>query len=259
MDELYKKIIEQVVSSGKRIKEKSGKIQDIGITKKNLTEEDIKIERELKKIVKEFDTKHEFYAEEENENFLDAEDVWVVDPISGTRFFITGLPHYGIVIAHLHMGEAQFAAVYDPSMDNLYTAYKNKGSYLNEQKISIKETASENPKIIFNLSSNWKDNRISQKMFCELGKFDLYRAPGSFAVNECSVACGQYDGAVCLAKDSFPAFASSLIIQEAGGIFTNIAGEKNIKSSDRIFIAGDEKTYQKLKLIVKKIFKESNS
>jgi len=255
MDTLYKKIIEQIVSSGKRIREKSGKIQDIGVTKKNLTEEDIRIERELKQVIKEFNPKHEFYSEEENENFLEAEDVWVADPISGTHVFIDGLPHYGIVVAHLHNHEVQFAAVYDPSMNDLYTAYRNKGAYLNNQKIFIKETDSEKPRIIFNLSLGWKDTASAKKLFGELSDFELYRVLGSHAVNDSLVACGKYNGVVCLAKDSFPYFASSLMIKEAGGIFTNINGEENIKPSDRIFIGGDKKTYQKLKMIVERILK----
>lgn len=255
METLYKKIIEQVVTSGKRIREKSGKIQDIGITKKNLTEEDIAIERELKQIIKEFNPKHQFYGEEENENFLDAEDVWVADPISGTHVFIGGLPHYGIVIAHVHNHEVQFAAVYDPSMDDLYTAYKNKGAYLNNQKIFVKESGSEKPRIIFNLSLGWKDAASVKKFFNELSDFELYRVLGSHAVSDSLVACGKYNGVVCLAKDSFPYFASSLIIREAGGIFTNINGEENIKPSDRVFIGGDKKTYQKLKIIVEGILR----
>lgn len=254
MNALYKKIIEQIVSSGKRIREKSGKIQDIGVTKKNLTEEDIRIERELKQIVKEFNPKHEFYAEEENENFLEAEDVWIVDPISGTRVFIDGLPHYGIVAAHVHNHEIQFAAVYDPSMDDLYTACRNKGAYLNGQKIFVKNNP-EKPRVIFNLSLGWKDTANAKKILYELCDFEFYRVLGSHAVNDSLVACGKYNGVVCLAKDSFPYFASSLLIREAGGIFTNINGEENLKPSDRVFIGGNKETYQKLKSIVEKILK----
>ncbi len=259
MDTLYQKIIEQIVRSGKRIRDKSGKIQDIGVTKKHLTEEDIKIERELKQIIKECNVKHEFYAEEENGIFLDADDVWAVDPISGTSVFISGLPHYGIVAAHIHNREVQFAVVYDPSMDELYTAYRNKGAYLNGRIMTIKKVRPEKPKIIFNLSSGWKDSESARKIFCEISHFDLYRALGSHAVADCLVACGKYHGVVCLAKDSFPYFASSLMIREAGGIFTNINGEEHIKPSDRIFIGGDKGTYQKLKPIIERILKEKGT
>ena len=256
MNELYKKIIKQIVSDGKRIRKKSGIIQDIGIKKQYLTEEDIKIERGLERTIKDFDSRQELYAEEEHNNFLDMEDVWVIDPISGTRPFINGLPHYGIVAAHVHNREVQFSVVYDPSMDDLYTAYKNKGAYLNGKKISMKETVSGTPKIIFNLSINWANMESARKIFYELSNFDLYRVPGSFAVNDSLVACGKYDGVVSLNKDSFPCFASSLIIREAGGIFTNIDGDKNINPDDRVFVGGDRNTYQKLKLIVEKMVRQ---
>ena len=52
MDVLYSNIIEQIVTSGKSIREKSGKVRDVGITKQHLTEEDVRIERELKEVVR---------------------------------------------------------------------------------------------------------------------------------------------------------------------------------------------------------------
>ncbi len=75
------------------------------------------------------------------------------------------------------------------------------------------------------------------------------------SINDWLVVCGKYDGVVCLAKDSFPYFASSLIIQEAGGFFTNIDGEKNIKASDRIFIGGNKNPYKQLMEIVECVIK----
>jgi len=253
MDNIYKKIINYIVVSGKRLREQTGKIQDIGITKKDLTEEDLRIERELKEIIKDFDITHEFYAEEENENFLDSENVWAVDPISCTRAFIHGLPHYGIVVSHIHNKKVQFATVYDPSMDELYTAYRGKGAYLNNHKIFVKKAVLEKPRIIFNLSLGWKDEISANKILFQLSNYELYRVMSSHAVNDSYVACGKYNGVVSLTKDSFPYFASSLIIQEAGGIFTNIHGDKDIKFDDRVFVGGDKDTYQKLMLIVKKI------
>jgi myo-inositol-1(or 4)-monophosphatase len=252
MDALYSIIIEQIVASGKRIREKSGKIRDVGITKQHLTEEDVRIERELKEAVQRHHPGHAFYAEEENDTFPDAEDVWVVDPISGTRFFIHGLPHYGIVASHLHRGVVQFAAVYDPSMDDLYTATRNRGAFLNGETISVAAPARESPKILFDLSSGWPNAVVAQHMVAALGAFDLYRLVGSHAVNDGLVACGKFHGLVGLAKDSFPAFASSLIIQEAGGVFTNIDGSPHIKPTDRVFVGGEPQIHRTLMSIAEK-------
>ena len=202
MSTLYDTIIDHIVSSGKRIRGRSGTIQDIGIAKAYLTEEDIRIERELKQLVHQSHPRHEVYAEEENDRVPDADDVWVVDPISGTRLFIAGLPHYAIVAAHVHKHEVQFGAVYDPSMDTLYTAYTNKGAYLNGQRISITDPGGE-PKVIFNLALDWKDAAIARDASRCLEGFELYRLLGSHAVNDCLVASGKCNGVVCLAKDSF--------------------------------------------------------
>lgn len=254
MRTLYDAVVEHIVSSGKRIRGMSGTIKDIGITKAHLTAEDVRIERELKRLVHQSYPRHAFYAEEENDHVFDADDVWVVDPISGTRLFIAGLPHYGIVAAHVHKQEVQFGAVYDPSMDTLYTAYKNEGAFLNGRRIAVSDSGGASPKVIFNLALDWKDGAIAREASRRLEGVELYRLLGSHAVNDCLVASGKCNGVVCLAKDSFPYFASSVIIKEAGGVFTNLAGDANIASTDRVFIGGDEKTYQTLKGIVDDLF-----
>lgn len=253
MNETYVQIIKYIVHAGKVLLTRAGKVKDIGVTKKYLTEEDFRIERGLKKIIKKANPNHELFAEEEHNIFLDTEDVWIADPISGTRTFIDGLPAYAVVISHLNKGKTQFAAVYDPTMNELFTAYRNKGSYLNGRKLRMKQSLLKKPKIVFSLSIGWKEEIPARKMFYELSKFELYRTRNSFAINDCHVACGKYDGSVILAKDSFPYFASSLIIKEAGGIFTNLAGEENIKPDDRVFISGNKEIYKKLKAIADRI------
>ena len=91
-ESLYHTITEYILSSGKRLLTKAGTIQDIGIAKQYLTEEDLAIERGFKEIVE--GEGHALYAEEENADFLKRDDVWVMDPISMTSSFIKGLGHY---------------------------------------------------------------------------------------------------------------------------------------------------------------------
>src|SRR3989338_6115527 len=100
MEKIYTEIIAFMVSSCKRIATRAGKIKDIGIKKQWLTEEDIAIERGLKEIIQKHHPNHAFFAEEEHDSFPENENVWIADPISGTRTFIDGLPHYGIVVAY---------------------------------------------------------------------------------------------------------------------------------------------------------------
>ncbi len=91
MDEKIKQeLIEFMIVSGKRLLKEQGTLPDIGVKKQYLTEEDICIERGIKDIVCKMSGKQEFFAEEENDNFVNGNSVWIVDPISGTKIFIGG-------------------------------------------------------------------------------------------------------------------------------------------------------------------------
>lgn len=90
----YTTITDYLQTAGKSLLEKAGKVKDIGITKEFLTEEDLAIELELKKIIAEIDPAGVLYAEEAHDVYVASESVWAVDPISGTEAFIKGLPHF---------------------------------------------------------------------------------------------------------------------------------------------------------------------
>ena len=245
----YQIVIDYMLEAGKRLKEKAGKVEDIGIKKQWLTEEDLVIERDLAKIIKTFGDDNLVYAEEENDKFETSKNVWAIDPISATSAFIGGLPHYSIVCSHIYDGKVIFAAVYDPSIDELFTAYKGKGAFINGDRITVESRGKH--RIIFNLSYTWAEKPESKKLWSSLYGFNIYRYSNSFAVSYAWVAAGRYDGIIALTKDSFPEFAGKLLIEEAGGVFRNIDDEENIKHSDRIFIGGSKDTCEKLRNIIK--------
>ena len=241
-----------MIASGRRIKEKAGQIADIGVKKQYLTEEDLEIERGFTNLISTFQGNHAVFAEEENFDFQDDDNVWVIDPISATIAFIGGLPHYSIVCSHLHKGVVVFSAVYDPSVDEMYTAYKGKGAFLNGREIKVGNRGKE--RVILNLSYEWRDKQEAKDIWEKTYDLNVYRNSNSFAVNYCWVAAGRYDGVIALTKDSFPEFAGKLMIEEAGGIFTNQKQDKNLYHSDRIFIGGTKEEYDKLVSIIHSIF-----
>jgi myo-inositol-1(or 4)-monophosphatase len=243
----YQKIIDFMIVSGKRLVERAGNIEDIGITKKDLTEEDLAIERGFKKIIEMFDEEHVLYAEEENDFYKNAENIWVIDPISGTHNFIKGDPHYSIVISHLVNRKTVFAAVYDPSVDELYTAFTEKGAFLNGKQ--IKNKRSDFRKIIVRIAKKYNTKEgieLKNKIKNYFKDYEIEDNPYSMAVNYCWVANGIHDGIISYTKDSFPEFAGSFIIRESGGKFSNINGESEISPSDKLFIGGNEKAYEKI-------------
>jgi myo-inositol-1(or 4)-monophosphatase len=243
MDQLFADVCAHLVSSGKRILKEAGKIKDIGVAKADLTEEDLRIERELTKLIHDRHPDHYIYAEEEHDAFREHEHVWVIDPISGTDGFISGFPHFGLVAAYLHKGRAESAAVYDPSVDELFTARLSEGTFLNGERVGV---STGKRRVIYNLAKPRVLSEASQELWPKLCLYDVHRNANSFAVNYCWVACGRYDGVVTLAKDSFTEYAGSLIITEAGGVFTNSAGAENFLPSDRLFAGGSKQVAPEL-------------
>ncbi|MFH1770215.1 MAG: inositol monophosphatase [archaeon] len=258
MKEVYDEIVEFMLSSGKRLVEKAGsiknlKLKDNEVTEDDyVTEEDIRIERGFKEIVLKYNPNHEFYAEEEHDNFPDADNVWVSDPISGTNRFVEGDSRYSIVIAHLNKGIIQFGAVYAPALNELYTAYRGEGAFLNGKKISVSQGKKT---IIFRKSHGWMDEESQNKSIDDLAEYDLSSSfKGSFAISLCHAATGKYDGIVLLCKDTFPIYAGAIILDEAGGIFTNNKGDISFSYRDRVFVGGNKEFHKELKKVLNKTF-----
>ena len=245
-------LIEYVVRTGRKLVDKSGKIADIGVKKQYCTEEDIRIERELKELISRMLDNSQFYSEEENYDFIDAESIWIVDPISGTKRFIEGTGHYAIVVSHMQNGKVDFAVVYNPTVDKLYVADKTDGVLINNKRVNILK--SNKKKLIYAPSYGWKDIDKVEALKIELKQeYDIYPSQGSFAVNYCLVAEGIFDGVVSLTKDAFPEFAGLFIANKSGLIATNINGDKNIKPNDRVFVCGSEENYEHLLKLTRKI------
>src|SRR5262245_35822561 len=80
---------------------------------------------------------HGFLAEESGAAGADAEYVWIIDPIDGTTNFIHGFPQYCVSIAVQHRGALAHAVVYDPVKNELFTASKGRGAFLNDRRIRV--------------------------------------------------------------------------------------------------------------------------
>lgn len=244
MDKLYQEVTDYLVVAGKRLAAKAGTIEDIGIAKQFLTEEDLRIERDLKEIVGRAPYGHAVYSEEENDSFPDNQHIWAIDPISSTKNYIQGKPHYAIVATHLHNGVARSAVAYDPAVHELFTARAGQGTCINGQPVRCPEHVDQ--PLILRISGQWQDEAIADTVKALLGGKDIIINSHSLVVNYMDIARGRASGLISLAKDSFPNFAGTLLLNEAGGIATNIEGDTIIKPTDRIFIAGTKASYPKL-------------
>lgn len=242
---MYDQIIRLTRKNGEILKKKAGKILDIGITKKYLTELDLKIEKDFTDLIKKLPGNHAIYGEELNNTLQSGESIWVIDPISGTYNFINGFPHYSIVISRIFKGQVVFALVYDPALDELFIARKDKGATLNSRKIAVNKK--ENDAIILyeyssTLWSHQKGLDLMSKL-TNIGK--VKKSFGSMGVHYSYVACGRAGAAVTLNKDIFPEFAGKLLVEEAGGKSSDFKGKK-ITNTSRGIVFSNNVLYQNL-------------
>ncbi len=194
---MYQQVINKIVELGDLISPIAGNVADVGEKKLWLTEWDLKIETELTHLIKSFPGDHAIFAEEISDKYAEAENIWIIDPISNTFNFIYGLPHYAIVLSHLHNGNVIFAVVYDPSTKELFTAEKGKGALLNGKQIKVSERTKELSILVgphLTPTSPYREETL--KILEKTSVLGTVRTFGSLGVHYAYVACGRIDVAI---------------------------------------------------------------
>ena len=87
---------------------------------------DILVENEILNSIRNKHPNHSIYAEESefSGNITNLDHLWIIDPIEGTNNLSCGIPYYGVTITYIYNGEPMIATIYDPIMNNLYTAVR---------------------------------------------------------------------------------------------------------------------------------------
>lgn len=175
----------------------------------------------------------------------DNENVWIIDPLDGTTNFIHGFPQYCISIALQQRGQITQAVVYDPTRNDLFTASKGAGAYLNEKRIRV----SKRDKIADGLIGtgfpfrDYKGLDEYVKMFRVMTEHCAgLRRPGAAALDLAYVACGRLDGFFEKGLKPWDIAAGSLLITEAGGIVGTFEGEADYLYKGDV-IAGNPKIF----------------
>ena len=176
------------------------------VTKTDKHVENILIE-ELSKAKKNFSFLSEEVGKIENK---DKENIWIIDPIDGTTNFLHGIPHFAICIALESKKEIISGLIYDPIKDEMFYAEKNKGAYLNNQRLRVS-----NKNLIDEclFSSNHEGVKFSNLNM---------RYSGCAAVDLAYVASGRFDGYFDNKINIWDVAAGALLVKEAGGIVNDL-------------------------------------
>ena len=202
---------------------------------------------------------HGIHAEESGREHgaKDSECVWIIDPLDGTTNFIHGFPVYCVSIALAVKGKIEQAVVYDPTRNDLFTATKGRGAYVNDRRLRVSKRIRMNECLVstgfpFRPGDNFGD--YLAMMGEVMQRCAGLRRPGAAALDLAYVAAGFTDGFFETGLQPWDVAAGSLLVTEAGGLVGNFTGDADFLEQKEC-LAGNPKVYGQLVTILAKYSK----
>lgn len=191
-----------------------------------VTQADVECEHAIRQIILRKFPGHGFFGEETGTSQGDAEYLWLVDPIDGTKSFVRQYPFFSTQIALLHAGEIILGVSSGTMMDELAWAEKGQGAWLNDKRLQVSDIA--DPKRAAVSTGNLRSLARSdswQQLGDVLAQADRTRGYGDF-YHYHLLASGKLEAVIESDVNILDIAALSVIVREAGGIFTDLAGQQ---------------------------------
>ena len=173
-------------------------------------------------------------------------NVWVIDPLDGTHNYLRGFPHFAVSIGLLENGEPTLGVVYDPLRDELFTADKGNGAYLNDRRIRVGKRDG----LVGALLATGFPFRQRRHLEAQLGmtrallaEAEDIRRTGSAALDIAYVAAGRLDGFYEIGLKPWDMAAACVLVREAGGRYCDFSGRDGLPESGNL-IAGNVSVVQ---------------
>lgn len=166
---------------------------------------------------------------------------WVIDPLDGTHNYLRGIPHFSVSIALLEKGVPMHGVVFDPLRDELFTASKGDGAFLNDRRMRVSKRENLGGAVIATGFPYRQRAHLTPQLDMTraiLGQAEDIRRSGSAALDLAYTAAGRYDGYFEIGLKPWDMAAGVLLVHEAGGRYCDFAGRDGIPASGNL-IAGN--------------------
>ena len=208
-------MIKAAEKASKSIIRDFGEVEKLQVSKKGpydfVTKTDKQVEKVLIEELSKIKKNYSFLSEEVGKiKNKDEDNVWIIDPIDGTTNFLHGIPHFAICIALQSRGEIVSGLIFDPIKDEMYYSEKNKGAFLNNQRLRVSKKGSLDDCLF---SSNHEGVKFSNLNM---------RYSGCAALDLAYVASGRLDGYFHNKINLWDIAAGALMVRESGGIVNDI-------------------------------------
>ena len=225
--------IEAALEAGKYLKYNVGKVKNIerkkGEETNLVTEIDKQSEKLIIKKIRQHFSSHDILGEESGAHDAKSEYRWIIDPLDGTTNYTHGLPIFCVTIGVEHKGEIIAGAIYDPNTDEMFTAEKGKGAFLNGKRIRVSSADTLiNSLLVTGFPYNVKENpgNVVDHFVHFLPVAQGIRRLGSAALDLAYIACGRLDGYWEVFLNPWDKAAGILLVREAGGKVTTFSGDE---------------------------------
>ena len=195
---------------------------------------------------------HGFLGEESGDTNADAENVWIIDPLDGTTNFLHNFPQYCVSIALMQRGQLTQAVVYDPNRNDLFTATKGRGAFLNDKRIRVTSRLKLQDSLVgtgFPFRDFSHLDTYMPMLKDMIKKASAIRRPGSAALDLAYVAAGYLDGFWEIGLSKWDIAAGALLVKEAGGIVGDFEGNESWFDTGNIVAANPKVFAQMLQVL----------
>lgn len=203
-----------------------------------VTKADIETEKLIRKIISKKFPEHGFIGEESGKNKESTKYVWVVDPIDGTKQFIRGIPFWTTLVALLENGKPILGIAYSPVTDELFTAQKGKGTYLNGKRVHVSKISDlRYAYLSYSSITPFQDKNKIEGFLKICGSVHSQRGYGD-TLGYMLLMQGKTDIMLEAKDDIYDIATPSILIEEAGGKFTDFSGKFSITSGNAVATNG---------------------
>ena len=225
-----------------------GEIENLQVSLKGpgnfVTASDLKVEKILVEELQKARPTYSILSEEIGEINNDKSFKWIIDPIDGTSNFLHGIPHFAISIGLEHDKEIICGIIYDPIKDEMFTAEKGNGAYVNNKRMRVSSRSKLKDCLIFTGGprQNPKDKElffVEYKNFSSIVKTPI-RKMGSASLDIAYVAAGRCDGFWQRNLNYWDYAAGIILVKESGGFVTDFNGKNRYIENKTILVTNSK-------------------
>ncbi len=242
------------LKAGKFILQQTQRLDQLTIESKELndfvSEVDRTVENEIISSLKRAYPDHGFQGEESDPINPESDHQWIIDPLDGTTNFLYGVPHFAISIALKRNGRLEQAVIYDPTLDELFTASRGDGARLNNRRIRVSSRKSMRGALLSTGIPFKEEGQVDIDTYLQTLKALNHgtagiRRHGAAALDLAYVAAGRFDGFWEFGLKPWDMAAGALLIQEAGGLISGLHGANDFLQTGNI-VAGNPKVFKEM-------------